>query len=101
MSDENYREKLKNFFRKNLAKGYTQESLKWALIQQGYSRTDIARVIEEINKEKEEIDKKASGVKERPKIKYELYDKDNKLIKVETRKSFSIVKFFKNLFSKG
>ena len=97
MAGENYRKKLAEYFRKNLKKGYTEESLKWALIQQGYSRMDISRVIENVHKET--IEKTPEEVKEKPKIKYEIYDKDNKLIKLKFRKPFSLKKFFRNLFS--
>ena len=95
---ENRRGKLVDYFKKTFMKGYTEESLKWALIQQGYSRTDISRAIEKANKEidKEKIDKEVA--KEKPKIKYELYGADNKLLRIETRKPFSLRKFFRKLF---
>ena len=79
-----------------MSKGYTEESLKWALVNQGYSRTDVSRAIEQTHKE---LAEKAPEIKEKPKIKYEIYDKDNKLIKVEVRRPFSIKNFFRNLFS--
>lgn len=88
-----------DYFKKNLSKGYTEESLKWALINQGYSRTDISKSIEQVHKE---LAEKAPEIKEKPKIKYEIYDMDNKLIKIENRKPFSWNDFFrkiKNLFS--
>jgi|TARA_Y100000296_G_C5007368_1_gene173293 alpha-amylase/alpha-mannosidase (GH57 family) len=94
-----YRKQLVEYLKKNLSKGYTEESLKWALIQQKYSRTDIERAIEQAHKEIKEVSEKVSEVKEKPKIKYEIYDKDNKLIKVKLRKPFYFKKFLKNLFS--
>ena len=96
MLDEDYKKKIINYFKKNLSKGYTEESLKWALVNQGYSRTDISRSLEQVHKE---LAEKAPEIKEKPKIKYEIYDKDNKLIKVEVRRPFSIKNFFRNLFS--
>ena len=96
MLDEDYKKKIINYFKKNLSKGYTEESLKWALVNQGYSRTDISRSLEQVHKE---LAEKAPEIKEKPKIKYEIYDKDNKLIKVEVRRPFSIRNFFRNLFS--
>ncbi len=95
---ENRRGKLVDYFKKNLAKGYTEESLKWGLVQQGYSRTDISRAIEKVHKEIEK-EKLAKVAKEKPKIKYELYGADNKPIKVKVRKPFYWKKLFKNLFS--
>ena len=94
--DSDYRKKIVNYFKKNLSKGYTEESLKWALVNQGYSRTDVSRAIEQTHKE---LAEKAPEIKEKPKIKYEIYDKDNKLIKVEVRRPFLIKNFFRNLFS--
>ena len=96
MLDEDYKKKIINYFKRNLSKGYTEESLKWALVNQGYSRTDISRSLEQVHKE---LAEKAPEIKEKPKIKYEIYDKDNKLIKVEVRRPFSIRNFFRNLFS--
>jgi len=94
--DSDYRKKIVNYFKKNLSKGYTEESLKWALVNQGYSRTDVSRALEQAHKE---LAEKAPEIKEKPKIKYEIYDKDNKLIKVEVRRPFSIKNFLRNLFS--
>jgi len=96
---ENRRGKLVDYFKKNLAKGYTEESLKWGLIQQRYSRTDISRAIEKVRKEIEEEKSAKEVAKEKPKIKYEIYGADNKPIKIEVRKPFYWKKFFKNLFS--
>ena len=94
--DIDYKKRIINYFKKNLSRGYTEESLKWALVNQGYSRTDISRAIEQVHKE---LAEKAPEIKEKPKIKYQIYDKDNKPIKVEVRRPFSIKNFFRNLFS--
>jgi len=97
---ENHRAKLVEYFKKNLAKGYTEESLKWSLIQQGYSRTDISRSLEKLEKEREYERKENEKSKDKPKIKYELYGSDNKPIKIETRKpGKSWKKFFRDLMS--
>lgn len=50
---EDYIEKLAVYIKKNLSKGkgYTTESLKWALIGQGYSRTAVEKAIEVANKQ--------------------------------------------------
>jgi len=80
---------LLNYFKKNLSKGYTLESLKIALVKQGYSSVSIARALKEIN---EELAKKAPVFKEKPKIKYEIIDENDN--PVETKKSF-FKKFFR------
>jgi hypothetical protein len=80
---EDNRRKLINYLKKNFKKGYTEESLRWALINQGYSRS---RVEQGIKKAHEELSKKAPVLKEKPKIKYEIYDQENK--KIDFKKSF-------------
>ncbi|MFH1608101.1 MAG: hypothetical protein ABIA78_03130 [archaeon] len=67
--------KLVEYLKKNLAKGYTIESLKIALLNQGYARPLIERVIEETNKE---LAKSAPVLKEKPVIRYELIDENDK-----------------------
>lgn len=96
---ENQPGKLVEYFKKNFAKGYTEESLKWALIQQGYSRSEISKAIEKAKKETEAERNEKEASKEKPKIKYELYGKDNKIINIETRKPFSFRKFFRKFFA--
>ncbi len=83
MEEYNYRKKIVDYLKKNLKKGYTIESLKWALIGQGYSRTSVERAIEELNKE---LAKKAPILKEEPVIKYEIVDEKDRPIKI--KKSF-------------
>ncbi len=77
------------YFKKNLSKGYTIESLKIALVKQGYSSISISRALKEIN---EELAKKAPVFKEKPKIKYEVIDENDN--PVETKKSF-LKRFFR------
>ncbi len=83
MEEYNYRKKIIEYLKKNLKKGYTLESLRWALIGQGYSRTSVERAIEELNKE---MAKKAPVLKEKPVIKYEIIDEKDRPIKI--KKSF-------------
>lgn len=80
--------KLIDYFKKNLKKGYTFDSLKWALINQGYSKIAVQKALEQATKE---LAEKAPTLKEKPKIKYQIIDEyDNPII---IRKSF-----FKRLF---
>ena len=80
MREGDYRKSLVEYIRKNLGKGYTLDSLKWALINQGYSRTEVAKAIDEFNKT---LAEKAPILKEKPIIKYEIYGEDNKPIKLK------------------
>ncbi len=78
MDEEDYRKKLREYFKKNLKKGYTTDSLKWSLISQGYSRTAVERAIDEVTIE---LAKKAPVLKDKPVIKYEILDEhDNPII---------------------
>lgn len=83
METTNHRKNLVEYFKKNLKKGYTIDSLKWALLGQGYSKTAVERAIEQMNKE---LARKAPVLKEKPIIKYEIIGENDKPI--EIKKSF-------------
>ncbi|MFH1326557.1 MAG: hypothetical protein ABIH59_00325 [archaeon] len=74
------KKKIREYFKKNLKKGYTEESLKWALINQGYSRIMIEDAIRQANKE---LAAKAPILKEKPIIKYEIIGEDNNPIEIK------------------
>ena len=80
---------LVEYFKKNLAKGYTEESLKFALLGQRYSRTAIEQAILQAHKEIGEAAKK-----EKPVIKYSLYNENNEPVKVEPFTWWEKIKFF-------
>jgi hypothetical protein len=76
-----YKRELVDYFKKNLSKNYTVEPLKFALINQGYSRAAIDQALEQANKE---LSEKAPKIqKEKPIIRYAVYDQNNKPINVE------------------
>ncbi len=77
---ENYRRQIIDYFKKNLAKGYTSETLKWAMVNQGYSRVVVEDAIEQANKE---LAEKAPVLKEKPQIKYEIVDEYDKPITIK------------------
>ena len=74
--------RLTEYFKKNLKKGYTADSLKWALIGQGYTRTAVEKAIEIAN---QELAKEAPILKEKPVIVHDLIDENNMPIE---KKSF-------------
>ena len=82
--DFNYQDQLVNYIKKNLKKGYTKESLKWALIDQGNSRIQMDRAFK---RAEEEMARQAPILKTKPKITYELVEPKIEDIKVE-KKSF-------------
>lgn len=65
---------LADHIKKNLNKGYTEDSLKYSLMNQGYSRITIERAIEIANKELAET---APIMKEKPQITLKIIDTEN------------------------
>lgn len=80
MVRDTYKEKLKDHVKKNLKKGYASDTLKYALIKQGYSRVLVERAILESQKE---LERENSLGKEKPTIKYETFDE--KSLSIEKR----------------
>ena len=77
---ETYKRKLINYFKKNLRKGYTSDSLRFALMSQGYSRIVVEDALKIAN---QELAVKAPVLKEKPKIKYEIIDEYDKPIQIK------------------
>ena len=83
---EGYRRSLVDHLKRTLSKGYKVESLRWALIHQGYPDIIVDKALQQAQKElAEEKTKEESSKKEKPKITYELYDERNRKV---GRKSF-------------
>ncbi len=82
---------LVEYFKKNLSKNYTEDSLKFALLDQGYSKVAIEQAMIQAHKE---IAEKAPILKEKPVIKYEIYNENNEPIKVEPFNFWEKIKFF-------
>lgn len=51
MLSEKANRHLVEYFKKNLTKGYTQDSLRFALTKQGYSRALVDKAMEQANRE--------------------------------------------------
>lgn len=60
---------LGEYIKKNLKKGYTKESLKWALVQQGYSKLEVEKAVEQVDKT---LAKEAPILETKPVINYEV-----------------------------
>jgi len=65
---EDYINKLTQYVKINLKKGYTLESLKWALVSQGHSRMEVAKAIERVESE---LSQEAPVLQTKPEIVYE------------------------------
>lgn len=89
MDASSTKKRIVEYFRKNSNKGYTLESLKWALYNQGYSKG----VIEEgLKLYHAELAVNAPVLKEEPKITYEVIGDNDKPI--DTRPLWKRILFF-------
>jgi hypothetical protein len=66
--DKNYIDEISEYLKKNSKKGYSMESLKWALVRQGYPRLEVEKAIKKVEME---IAKEAPILEVKPKITYE------------------------------
>lgn len=73
MRESEYNKILNDYLKKNLKKGYTEDSLKWALIRQGYSRTAVEKAMEQVHRE---LASEAPIIKEKPTITHEVVAED-------------------------
>ncbi len=60
-------QQLADYIKKNIAKGYTADSLKFSLINQGYGRTAVERAIDTAN---QQLAAEAPKMIEKPQITY-------------------------------
>ncbi len=51
MKTEEYKKNVMEYIHKNMGKGYDMDTLKWALIKQGYSRSIVEWAMEQVHKE--------------------------------------------------
>ncbi|MEK6860025.1 MAG: hypothetical protein AABX54_04390 [Nanoarchaeota archaeon] len=64
---EDHIQQLADYFKKNLSKGYTLDSLRFSLLNQGYSRISVNKAIEIANQQLAAV---APPMKEKPQIIY-------------------------------
>lgn len=64
-----YIQQLADYVKKNISKGYTADSLRWALINQGHSKLEIDKAIILAN---EQLAAQAPKMVEKPMIKVEV-----------------------------
>jgi hypothetical protein len=68
VKDKNYVDQLSGYIVKNLKKGYTKESLKWALVGQGHAKIEVDKAMKVAE---EELARQAPVLETKPEIKYE------------------------------
>lgn len=67
-------QQLADYIKKNLAKGYTMDSLKFSLFNHGYSRTSVEQAVELAN---QQLAAQAPVMKEKPQIIYKMITDEN------------------------
>lgn len=87
MAGSETRAKLIEYFKKNISKGYSADSLKWSLIKQGYPRSIVEIALEQAHKD---LSKELSISKEKPVIKHEIYDDSDNLVNSNSRHKKSL-----------
>ena len=75
-----YLQKVIDYFKNNLKKGYTMQSLERALLRQINSKALIDRAAAEVTKE---LAMKAPVLKEKPIIKHEIIDEYDRPVKIK------------------
>ncbi len=81
-----YLQEIIDYINKNMKKGYTRESLKWALVKQGHSRNEIEKAFDIVD---QEMAKNAPVLNSKPKITYEVVEpKDITYKSSEEKKPF-------------
>ena len=91
MRRPDYKRQLIDYFKKNLNKNYPENSLRFALESQGYSKVAVADALETAHKE---IAESVPKLKEKPIIKYEFYNENDQPIEVEPFTFWEKIKFF-------
>ena len=69
MVENTYRTRLVEYIKKNLKKGYPTDTLKIALINQGYMRSMVDEAVQEAMKQ---MASEAPVIKEKPEIEHEV-----------------------------
>lgn len=77
-------QQLTDYIRKNLIKGYTLDSLRVSLINQGYSKISVEKAIERAN---QQIAQEIPPIKEKPQITHKIITEDNEVI-IPEKKGF-------------
>lgn len=83
MQRKDYISEITAYIKKNLKKGYTKDSLKWALVQQGYPKIEVEKAFVKVD---EELAREAPILETKPEIKVEVIEPANAVI--EEKKGF-------------
>ncbi|MEI6731109.1 MAG: hypothetical protein WCK90_00360 [archaeon] len=70
-SRENYLNQLADYIKKNLKRGYTLDSLRWALVGQGHSKMEVDKAMKIVE---QDLASDAPVLETRPEIRYEIIE---------------------------
>ena len=87
-----YLEEIIAYIKKNLKKGYTKDSLLFALRNQGYSRAIIKKAFDKVDLD---LSKEAPKLDTKPKITYEIVEPEEHKVKITNHKLPWWQRFFK------
>ncbi|MCX8159042.1 MAG: hypothetical protein N3D20_02000 [Candidatus Pacearchaeota archaeon] len=73
-NENSYIRQLVDYLKKNLRKGYTKESLKWALVNQGHSKIQVEKAMRMVDTE---LAMQAPVLETKPQIKVEVIKEEN------------------------
>ena len=76
------RKKLVDYIKRNLKKGYTVDALRYALLNQDYSKILVDGAINQANKE---LAQSAPVLKEKPKITHHVIDEHDQPVVIEKK----------------
>ncbi len=83
---KDYLEEIIEYIKKNLKKGYTKDSLLFALRNQGYSRAIINKAFDKVDKELAETAPQLEPEDTKPKITYEIVEPKEHKVKITNHK---------------
>jgi len=86
---ETYIAQLAEYVKKNLKKGYTKESLRWALVNQGHSKIEVEKAMAKVERD---LASEAPVLKTKPEIKVEVVEPEDAVLKKKS--------FWKRLFGR-
>ena len=72
-----YVSELSEYIKKNLKKGYTKESLKWALVNQGHSKMEVEKALIKVD---EELANEAPILETKPEITLEVIEQKDAVV---------------------
>jgi hypothetical protein len=94
-TQESQNQKLADYVKKNISKGYTLDALRYSLLHQGYSRTSVEKGIEIANRQ---LAAQAPKISDKPVIKYETIDDDEMAARIAAQEGKP--GFWKRLFGR-